>query len=215
MAAQANAGLSLSRHIRHIQLEVELKHVRQYGLNPFSFPQPVGKEERSCTYEAEFIPEWYEDASGARIVGKPPGDRAENNKASAHVVASGRRYVLILEGKEKYNREAPKEDVEKLNLLKGHVRKGQFVTKLRKVFAKDEMSDDLEFVRANRIRHRMGAGEIEEGLGVLRVAIDDLLQVLQEPLDGHSFELDRGEFRRRGRGEGQDREYYEDRSHKV
>jgi len=56
--------------------------------------------------------------------------------------------VGILEGKEKYNREAPKEDVEKLKLLKGHVKKGQFVTKFRKVFAKDEMSDDLEFVRA-------------------------------------------------------------------
>jgi hypothetical protein len=46
------------------------------------------------------------------------------------------------------NREAPKEDVEKLKLLKGHVRKGQFVTKLRKAFAKEEMSEDLEFVRA-------------------------------------------------------------------
>ena len=38
--------------------------------------------------------------------------------------------------------------MEKLKLLKGHVKKGQFVTKLRKVFAKDEMDDDLEFVRA-------------------------------------------------------------------
>jgi len=56
--------------------------------------------------------------------------------------------VGILEGKETYNREAPKEDVDKLKLLKGHVKKGQFVTKVRKVFAKDEMSDDLEFVRA-------------------------------------------------------------------
>ncbi|HYW84205.1 MAG TPA: DUF2330 domain-containing protein, partial [Spirochaetia bacterium] len=56
--------------------------------------------------------------------------------------------VGILEGKETYNREAPKEDVDKLKLLKGHVKKGQFVTKFRKVFAKDEMSDDLEFVRA-------------------------------------------------------------------
>ena len=36
----------------------------------------------------------------------------------------------------------------KLKLLKGHVKQGQFVTKLRKVFSKDEMSDDLEFVRA-------------------------------------------------------------------
>jgi hypothetical protein len=56
--------------------------------------------------------------------------------------------VGLLEGKEKYNREAPKEDVEKLKLLKGHVKKGQFVTKMRKVFSKDEMNDDLEFVRA-------------------------------------------------------------------
>jgi hypothetical protein len=56
--------------------------------------------------------------------------------------------IGLLEGKEKYNREAPKEDVEKLKLLKGHVKKGQFVTKMRKVFSKDEMSEDLEFVRA-------------------------------------------------------------------
>jgi hypothetical protein len=54
----------------------------------------------------------------------------------------------VLEGKKPYSREAPKEDVEKLKLLKGHVQKGQFVTKLRKVFAKDEMNADLEFVRA-------------------------------------------------------------------
>ena len=56
--------------------------------------------------------------------------------------------IGVLEGKEQYNRNAPKEDVEKLKLLKGHVTKGQFLTKLRKVFAKDEMSADLEFVRA-------------------------------------------------------------------
>jgi hypothetical protein len=54
----------------------------------------------------------------------------------------------IIEGKEKYNREAPQTDIENLKLLKGYVKKGQFVTKLRKVFAKDEMSADLEFVRA-------------------------------------------------------------------
>jgi hypothetical protein len=54
----------------------------------------------------------------------------------------------VLEGKERYNRDAPKEDVDKLKLLKGHVQKGQFVTKVRKVFARDEMSGDLEFVRA-------------------------------------------------------------------
>jgi hypothetical protein len=58
------------------------------------------------------------------------------------------RDLEVLEGKQPYNRQAPKEDVDKLKLLKGHVKKGQFVTKLRKVFGKDEMSSDLEFVRA-------------------------------------------------------------------
>ncbi len=56
--------------------------------------------------------------------------------------------VAVLEGKKAYNREAPKEDVDKLKLLKGHVKKGQFITKLRKVFHKDEMGEDLTFVRA-------------------------------------------------------------------
>src|SRR5207249_2311820 len=60
----------------------------------------------------------------------------------------GDKEIGVLEGKEKYNREAPADDVKNLKLLKGHVKKGQFVTKLRKVFSKDEMSDDLEFVRA-------------------------------------------------------------------
>ncbi|MBA4063466.1 MAG: hypothetical protein C0501_07090 [Isosphaera sp.] len=54
----------------------------------------------------------------------------------------------VLDGTTKYNREAPKEDVDKLKILKGHVKKGQFVTKFRKVFTKAEMGDDLEFVRA-------------------------------------------------------------------
>ena len=51
-------------------------------------------------------------------------------------------------GEKKYNRDAPPEDVKNLKVLKGHVKQGQFVTKLRKVFKKDEMSEDLEFVRA-------------------------------------------------------------------
>jgi hypothetical protein len=54
----------------------------------------------------------------------------------------------ILSGKKKYNRDAPEEDVKKLKLLGGHVKKGQFLTKLRKVFSKDEMDADLEFIQA-------------------------------------------------------------------
>src|SRR6185369_16577356 len=54
----------------------------------------------------------------------------------------------VIEGKKAYNRDAPKEDVDKLKLLRGYVKKGQFITKMRKVFTKDEMESDLEFVRA-------------------------------------------------------------------
>src|SRR5688572_3346305 len=60
----------------------------------------------------------------------------------------GEADVAVMAGERPYNREAPQEDVARLKLLKGHVKQGQFVTKVRKVFAKDEMADDLEFVRA-------------------------------------------------------------------
>jgi hypothetical protein len=56
--------------------------------------------------------------------------------------------IAVLEGRERYNREAPREDVQSLKLLRGHVRQGQFITKIRKVFTKPEMGHDLEFVRA-------------------------------------------------------------------
>jgi hypothetical protein len=45
-------------------------------------------------------------------------------------------------------REAPKEDLDKLKLLKGHLKSGQFVTKIRKTFTKAEMDDDLLIVPA-------------------------------------------------------------------
>jgi hypothetical protein len=45
-------------------------------------------------------------------------------------------------------REAPAEDLKQLKLLAGHLKEGQFVTKFRKTFAKDEMDDDLLIVPA-------------------------------------------------------------------
>lgn len=56
--------------------------------------------------------------------------------------------VKIITGEKKYNRDAPADDVEKLKQLKGIVKPGQWVTKMRKVFAKDEMTDDLTFEAA-------------------------------------------------------------------
>jgi hypothetical protein len=45
-------------------------------------------------------------------------------------------------------REAPEADVKGLKVLAGHLKEGQFLTKFRKVFAKDEMDDDLLIVPA-------------------------------------------------------------------
>jgi hypothetical protein len=56
--------------------------------------------------------------------------------------------VKVITGEKKYNRDAPAEDVEKLKQLKGIVKPGQWVTKMRKAFAKDEMTDDLTFAPA-------------------------------------------------------------------
>jgi hypothetical protein len=45
-------------------------------------------------------------------------------------------------------REAPKADVKQLKLLAGHLKEGQFLTKLRKTFTRGEMNDDLLIVPA-------------------------------------------------------------------
>ncbi|MGF1578709.1 MAG: DUF2330 domain-containing protein [Gemmataceae bacterium] len=45
-------------------------------------------------------------------------------------------------------REAPKEEIRGLRNLAGHLQEGAFITKMRKVFTKAEMNEDLEFVQA-------------------------------------------------------------------
>ena len=45
-------------------------------------------------------------------------------------------------------REAPAEDVRQLQHLAGHLQAGLFITKFRKIFARDEMNDDLVLVPA-------------------------------------------------------------------
>jgi hypothetical protein len=46
-------------------------------------------------------------------------------------------------------REAPAEDIRQLQILAGHLQPGLFVTKFRKIFARDEMNDDLLLVPAH------------------------------------------------------------------
>jgi hypothetical protein len=45
-------------------------------------------------------------------------------------------------------REAPQSDVRNLTDLVGHVQEGMFITKFRKIFARDEMDEDLELVQS-------------------------------------------------------------------
>jgi hypothetical protein len=58
-------------------------------------------------------------------------------------------------------REAPAEDVKALKLLLGHLKEGQFVTKFRKTFTRDEMNDDLLLVPA-KLGDAVDASEYEE-----------------------------------------------------
>ena len=46
-------------------------------------------------------------------------------------------------------REAPADDVKDLQQLAGHLQEGLFITKFRKIFARDEMNDDLLLVPAH------------------------------------------------------------------
>ena len=50
-------------------------------------------------------------------------------------------------------REAPAEDVRQLQHLAGHLQAGMFITKFRKIFARDEMNDDLVLVPARNGRN--------------------------------------------------------------
>jgi hypothetical protein len=69
------------------------------GINVVTFTRRLSDEQRSYSYEAEFLPERVEDEKGEIVKRQLPGDRVQNNRAAAHVVARGQRRILILEGK--------------------------------------------------------------------------------------------------------------------
>ena len=88
-----------------------------------------------------------------------------NDPARAEAV-----YKVIRERLDKYHkerpggylvREAPAEDVKQLKILAGLLKEGQFVTKFRKTFTKDEMDDDLTIVPA-KLKDAEDHSEYEE-----------------------------------------------------
>jgi hypothetical protein len=58
-------------------------------------------------------------------------------------------------------REVPADDARALQNLVGHLREGLFITKFRKIFARDEMNDDLELVAAD-IQQQRDDSEYQE-----------------------------------------------------
>jgi hypothetical protein len=69
--------------------------------------------------------------------------------------------LLVLTGEATFDREAPDDEVKKLAILNGILRKGQFLTKCRHVFRKNEMSDDLVFQEARFLGSKDSVEHIE------------------------------------------------------
>jgi hypothetical protein len=108
----------------------------------FALPEKLTREETAWQQHVQpKVQGLAQEAQQQRQKGREPATLEWAKKITDNDIA-------VLEGKKAYNREAPQEDIAKLKLLKGHVQKGQFITKMRKVFTKAEMDQDLEFVRA-------------------------------------------------------------------
>jgi hypothetical protein len=100
----------------------------------FAIPEKVTPQEKA----------WLEHLKGDKKLAQPQPDSASLEWAKK-ITAND---TAIIAGEKPYNREAPKEDVEKMKQLKGIVKEGQWVTKFRKTFKTAEMTDDLQLVEA-------------------------------------------------------------------
>jgi len=69
----------------------------KYGLQGFNFSQPGATKDDAFVYEVKFVPTHVENDRGIKILDGFPGDRVENNRASAGVMARGQRTVLLME----------------------------------------------------------------------------------------------------------------------
>jgi len=94
-----------------------------------------------------------------------PGDFVNRQRAAVvnQVIQARLQFVNKLRPNGFLTRAAPADDVRRLRELAGFLQSGQFVTKFRKVFARDEMNDDLELVPA-RLGDHDDSSEYEESL---------------------------------------------------
>ena len=113
--------------------------------------------------------EWWEHVGDRRqAIAKEANEwRAQNPGRHLSTLEWARRLTAedlqVLTGERKFNREAPAEDVKQLAILSGILREGQFVTKCRHVFQRDEMDADLVF-RAATFK---GKGDVVEHVAIL------------------------------------------------
>ncbi|MCZ6679963.1 MAG: DUF2330 domain-containing protein [Candidatus Poribacteria bacterium] len=108
----------------------------------FAIPEKLTQGEKEWQQHVQpFVQEFAQQAAQMRQEGLEPATLEWAKRIT-------KKDIAVLEGKQRFDRDVPKADVEKLQLLLGHVEEGQFITKIRKVFAKGEMNADLTFVRA-------------------------------------------------------------------
>ncbi|HEU4387272.1 MAG TPA: DUF2330 domain-containing protein, partial [Blastocatellia bacterium] len=108
----------------------------------FAIPEKITEEEEAWQkLVSPKVSGYLEKVQQLRSTGHEPATLEWAKRIKKHDMA-------VLDGLAPYNRQAPKDDIAKLRLLKGHLQPGMFVTKIRKIFRPAEMGRDLEFVRA-------------------------------------------------------------------
>ncbi len=85
----------------------------------------------------------------------------ERAKAIAKIIRARLGYLQRMRPNGFLVREAPDDDVKNLQQLAGHMSENGFITKFRKLFARDEMNEDLEIIPA-RYNGKQDNSEYEE-----------------------------------------------------
>lgn len=96
------------------------------GLNSFVFRDKAeikgDQDEASYSYRAVFTPTRSVDRDGRLVSVGLPGDRIQNNKGLAHVIAKGSRKVLFIDAVQNENRKSPHQYlIDRLRLAKYNV----------------------------------------------------------------------------------------------
>ncbi len=114
----------------------------------YAIPERLTEQERAWQkYASPLITDCTKEADRVRQLGFQPANLEWAKKLTA-------RDMDVIDGTVRYNRDAPKADIDNLKLLRGHLKEGQFVTKIRKVFSKRECDADLVFVPATLFRQK-------------------------------------------------------------